>query len=152
MRLMASAGELRLSAQDRELGEAEKTLPRELGGDESTIGSNTYYMEHRWHETRLPRWAIGPPSRSCLNRTAPDTARTEEGAAARLGRAGARPHGASSTHADDRRAQDTSARRTTVRSRSTTRGTPVSASAWSTSFARISSARRTPADPPTARP
>ena len=37
-------------------------------------------------------------------------------------------------------------------SRSAIRGTPVSARAWSTSFARISSARRTPAGPPAARP
>ncbi len=62
------------------------------------------------------------------------------------------PSSAGRQHRQDRQAQDASARRTTVRSRSPTRGTPVSASAWSTSFARISSARRTPADPPTASP
>jgi DNA polymerase-3 subunit beta len=55
VRLTASAGQLRLSAQSQELGEAEETLPAEFAGDEMTIGFNARYvldalgpMEHPW--------------------------------------------------------------------------------------------------------
>jgi DNA polymerase-3 subunit beta len=55
VRLTASAGQLRLSAQSQELGEAEETLPAEFQGDELAIGFNARYvldavgaMEHPW--------------------------------------------------------------------------------------------------------
>ncbi len=55
VRLTASAGQVRLSAQSQELGEAEETLPAEFGGDELTIGFNARYvlealgpMDHPW--------------------------------------------------------------------------------------------------------
>jgi DNA polymerase-3 subunit beta len=55
VRLTASTGELRLSAQSQELGEAEETLPAEFQGDELAIGFNARYvldalgpMDHPW--------------------------------------------------------------------------------------------------------
>jgi DNA polymerase-3 subunit beta len=55
VRLTASAGQVRLSAQSQELGEAEETLPAEFDGEELTIGFNARYvldalgpMDHPW--------------------------------------------------------------------------------------------------------
>jgi DNA polymerase III subunit beta len=55
VRLTATTGELRLSAQSQELGEAEETLPAEFRGDELAIGFNARYvldalgpMDHPW--------------------------------------------------------------------------------------------------------
>jgi DNA polymerase-3 subunit beta len=55
VRLTASAGQVRLSAQSQELGEAEETLPAEFAGEELTIGFNARYvldalgpMDHPW--------------------------------------------------------------------------------------------------------
>ena len=55
VKLTASAGQIRLSAQSQELGEAEETLPAEFAGDELTIGFNARYvlealgpMDHPW--------------------------------------------------------------------------------------------------------
>jgi DNA polymerase-3 subunit beta len=55
VRLTASAGQVRLSAQSQELGEAEETLPAEFVGEELTIGFNARYvldalgpMDHPW--------------------------------------------------------------------------------------------------------
>ena len=55
VRLTASSGQVRLSAQSQELGEAEETLPADFGGDELTIGFNARYvldalgpMDHPW--------------------------------------------------------------------------------------------------------
>jgi DNA polymerase-3 subunit beta len=55
VRLTVSAGQLRLSAQSQELGEAEETLPAEFNGAELTIGFNARYvldalgpMDHPW--------------------------------------------------------------------------------------------------------
>jgi DNA polymerase-3 subunit beta len=44
VRLTASEGQVRLSAQSQELGEAEETLPAEYRGDELTIGFNARYV------------------------------------------------------------------------------------------------------------
>ena len=58
----ASAGQVRLSAQSQELGEAEETLPAEFAGDELTIGFNARYvldalgpMDHPWTVVGLKR-------------------------------------------------------------------------------------------------
>jgi DNA polymerase-3 subunit beta len=55
VRLTATEGQLRLSAQSQELGEAEETLAAAFHGDEMTIGFNARYlldalgpMEHPW--------------------------------------------------------------------------------------------------------
>jgi DNA polymerase III subunit beta len=55
VKLTASTGQLRLSAQSQELGEAEETLPADYQGDELTIGFNARYvldalgpMDHPW--------------------------------------------------------------------------------------------------------
>jgi DNA polymerase III subunit beta len=55
VKLTASMGQLRLSAQSQELGEAEETLPADYQGDELTIGFNARYvldalgpMDHPW--------------------------------------------------------------------------------------------------------
>jgi DNA polymerase III subunit beta len=44
VRLTVSAGQVRLSAQSQELGEAEETLPADYGGDDLTIGFNARYV------------------------------------------------------------------------------------------------------------
>lgn len=55
VKLTASEGQVRLSAQSQELGEAEETLPAEFAGAELTIGFNARYvldalgpMDHQW--------------------------------------------------------------------------------------------------------
>jgi DNA polymerase-3 subunit beta len=44
VRLTASEGQVRLSAQSQELGEAEETLPADFRGDEVAIGFNARYL------------------------------------------------------------------------------------------------------------
>ncbi len=44
VRLTADAGQVRLSAQSQELGEAEETVPADFGGEELTIGFNARYV------------------------------------------------------------------------------------------------------------
>ena len=44
VRLTVSPGQVRLSAQSQELGEAEEALPAEFAGDELTIGFNARYV------------------------------------------------------------------------------------------------------------
>jgi DNA polymerase-3 subunit beta len=63
VRLTASSGQIRLSAQSQELGEAEETLPAEFAGDELTIGFNARYVLEALGPMDHPWTVVGPQGR-----------------------------------------------------------------------------------------